>query len=185
MRPPQPSALVCSIFTSSWWTRSDDLSQLVPESGVRRRVAVQDPCHLRHVQQKPPVRPTDVLELFVETVELDDEGMCCGAGGAYSVTHAVDGSNGARTQGRINQTHRLRRRGIGQPRLSDAPSGRRPPGCSPGRAHSRGNPYHPPSYARLVQDELDQVADRLDEIVETTRRSGYERASDGAGGQRQ
>ena len=69
-------------------TRSDDLSRLVPESGVRRRVAVQDPCHLRHVQQNHQC-VHDVLELFVETVELDDEGMCCGAGGAYSVTHAV------------------------------------------------------------------------------------------------
>lgn len=49
------------------------------------RVAVQDPCHLRHVQRvHEPVRT--VLRRFVrECVELDDEGLCCGAGGAYSV----------------------------------------------------------------------------------------------------
>ena len=47
-------------------------------------VAVQDPCHLRHVQRAHlPVR--QVLRPFVDLVELDDEGLCCGAGGAYSV----------------------------------------------------------------------------------------------------
>jgi glycolate oxidase iron-sulfur subunit len=49
-------------------------------------VVVQDPCHLRHVQRAHlPVR--SVLAPYVEVVELDDEGMCCGAGGAYSVQH--------------------------------------------------------------------------------------------------
>jgi glycolate oxidase iron-sulfur subunit len=48
------------------------------------RVAVQDPCHLRHVQRAHlPVRT--VLGRFADVVELDDEGLCCGAGGAYSV----------------------------------------------------------------------------------------------------
>jgi glycolate oxidase iron-sulfur subunit len=46
-------------------------------------VAVQDPCHLRHVQRAHlPVR--EVLAPFVTLVELDDEGLCCGAGGAYA-----------------------------------------------------------------------------------------------------
>ena len=45
---------------------------------------VQDPCHLRHVQGcHGAVR--DVLAPHVPLVELDDEGLCCGAGGAYSV----------------------------------------------------------------------------------------------------
>ncbi len=49
------------------------------------RVAVQDPCHLRHVQ-KAHMAVRSVLKPFVrEIVELDDEGLCCGAGGAYSV----------------------------------------------------------------------------------------------------
>ncbi len=49
-------------------------------------VAIQDPCHLRHVQR---VHETTriVLGPFVRRlVELDDDGLCCGAGGAYSVT---------------------------------------------------------------------------------------------------
>jgi len=57
-----------------------------PSAGVMEQVAVQDPCHLRHVQQcHQAVR--DVLAPYVDVVELDDEGLCCGAGGAYSATH--------------------------------------------------------------------------------------------------
>ncbi|MEZ5228611.1 MAG: heterodisulfide reductase-related iron-sulfur binding cluster, partial [Acidimicrobiales bacterium] len=48
-------------------------------------VAIQDPCHLRHVQKVHGATRT-VLRPFVRTlVELDDDGLCCGAGGAYSV----------------------------------------------------------------------------------------------------
>jgi len=48
------------------------------------RVAVQDPCHLRHVQ-KVHLDTRVVLRPFVrELVELDDDGLCCGAGGAFS-----------------------------------------------------------------------------------------------------
>lgn len=48
-------------------------------------VAVQDPCHLRHVQRVHDSTRT-VLRPFVrELVELNDDGLCCGAGGAYSV----------------------------------------------------------------------------------------------------
>jgi glycolate oxidase iron-sulfur subunit len=47
---------------------------------------VQDPCHLRHVQ-KAHDHVRTVLRPFVEVVELDDEGLCCGAGGAYAAQH--------------------------------------------------------------------------------------------------
>ena len=57
-----------------------------PDANGVSRVAVQDPCHLRHVQQAHlPVRT--VLGRYVEVTELDDEGLCCGAGGAYSQQH--------------------------------------------------------------------------------------------------
>ena len=50
----------------------------------KEKVIVQDPCHLRHVQgAHNSVR--ELLDLFVECVELDDEGLCCGAGGAFSL----------------------------------------------------------------------------------------------------
>lgn len=46
-------------------------------------VIVQDPCHLRHVQRAHlPVRR--VVQQVATVVELDDDGLCCGAGGAYS-----------------------------------------------------------------------------------------------------
>ncbi len=57
---------------------------------ARRRheqpVAIQDPCHLRHVQRAHEHVRT-VLRPYVELVELDDEGLCCGAGGAYATLH--------------------------------------------------------------------------------------------------
>lgn len=60
--------------------RLDGLPELARRDGP---VIVQDPCHLRHVQRAHlPVRA--VLARFAEVVELDDDGLCCGAGGAYS-----------------------------------------------------------------------------------------------------
>ncbi|HWC38272.1 MAG TPA: (Fe-S)-binding protein [Acidimicrobiales bacterium] len=57
---------------------------------ARRRltgpVAVQDPCHLRHVQRAHHHVRT-VLAPYAELVELDDDGLCCGAGGAYAGLH--------------------------------------------------------------------------------------------------
>jgi glycolate oxidase iron-sulfur subunit len=50
---------------------------------ARPVVAVQDPCHLRHVQ-KAHLAVRSVLAPYADVVELDDEGLCCGAGGAYA-----------------------------------------------------------------------------------------------------
>lgn len=47
------------------------------------RVVLQDPCHLRHVQRAHQAVRT-VLAGAVTVVELDDDGLCCGAGGAYA-----------------------------------------------------------------------------------------------------
>jgi glycolate oxidase iron-sulfur subunit len=47
-------------------------------------VIVQDPCHLRHVQ-KAHMAVRTVLAPVADLKELDDDGVCCGAGGAYSV----------------------------------------------------------------------------------------------------
>ncbi len=59
------------------------LDRLPVATGERRVVIVQDPCHLRHVQRThDAVRA--VLRPVANVVELDDEGLCCGAGGAYS-----------------------------------------------------------------------------------------------------
>lgn len=65
---------------------SEFVAPLVDRLQVRHRlgpVTIQDPCHLRHVQRAHlPVRT--VLAAVADIVELDDEGLCCGAGGAYS-----------------------------------------------------------------------------------------------------
>jgi glycolate oxidase iron-sulfur subunit len=49
------------------------------------RVTVQDPCHLRHVQQVHEETRTALAPFVRELVELDDEGLCCGSGGSYSL----------------------------------------------------------------------------------------------------
>lgn len=69
------------VFDVHEWiaTRLDDL----PELRSHGPIIVQDPCHLRHVQgAHQHVR--EVLARFAEVVELDDDGLCCGAGGAYA-----------------------------------------------------------------------------------------------------
>ncbi len=48
-------------------------------------VAVQDPCHLRHVQRVHEATRIVLAPMVRDLVELDDEGLCCGAGGAYSL----------------------------------------------------------------------------------------------------
>jgi glycolate oxidase iron-sulfur subunit len=83
---PEARAFAARVFDVHEWlaTRLGSLPR--PASPSSLRVAVQDPCHLRHVQRAHlPVRA--VLEPFVQVVELDDEGLCCGAGGAYSSLH--------------------------------------------------------------------------------------------------
>jgi len=47
-------------------------------------IIVQDPCHLRHVQ-KSHLAVRSILSPVANLIELDDDGLCCGAGGAYSV----------------------------------------------------------------------------------------------------
>lgn len=70
------------VFDVHEWiaARAGDLPTLTRRS---EPVIVQDPCHLRHVQRAHlPVR--ELLSLVADVVELDDDGLCCGAGGAYS-----------------------------------------------------------------------------------------------------
>lgn len=62
---------------------ADHIDRLPAAVGPRVTLIVQDPCHLRHVQR----RHLDVrraLAPVADVVELDDDGLCCGAGGAYS-----------------------------------------------------------------------------------------------------
>ncbi len=77
-------AFSARVFDIQEWL-ADHVGALPPVDPLPLRVAVQDPCHLRHVQRVHQATRS-VLEPFVaELVELDDDGLCCGAGGAYSV----------------------------------------------------------------------------------------------------
>lgn len=66
--------------------RSDLASALAPVSSYRPTVVIQDPCHHRHVQ-KVHGSTRRVLRDRADVLELADDGLCCGAGGAYSLVH--------------------------------------------------------------------------------------------------
>jgi glycolate oxidase iron-sulfur subunit len=63
---------------------AEHLDRLPPRRHLGLTVAVQDPCHLRHVQRSHRSVRT-VLDGVVDLVELDDEGLCCGAGGSFAL----------------------------------------------------------------------------------------------------
>jgi glycolate oxidase iron-sulfur subunit len=78
-------AFAARVFDVQEWIagRVDDLPPPVPGVG-HPRIAMQDPCHLRHAQRAEGHVRT-VLRPYGELVELTDEGRCCGAGGAFSI----------------------------------------------------------------------------------------------------
>jgi glycolate oxidase iron-sulfur subunit len=64
------------------------VDRLPPAVTTEGRIAVQDPCHLRHVQRCEAAVRT-VLAPYGELVDVPDEGRCCGAGGAYGALQPV------------------------------------------------------------------------------------------------
>ena len=63
-------------------------ARTLPAGGpVRGRIAVQDPCHLRHVQRAHQEVRRVLAPFAPELVELGDDGLCCGAGGSYAAWH--------------------------------------------------------------------------------------------------
>jgi glycolate oxidase iron-sulfur subunit len=83
---PAASEFAARVFDVQEWlaTRMDRLP--AGDGGPAGAVAIQDPCHLRQVQRRHEAVRT-VLAPYAQLVELDDEGLCCGAGGAYSALH--------------------------------------------------------------------------------------------------
>ena len=58
----------------------------LPQSQASRgRIAIQDPCHLRHAQRVTHEPRMILAAAGYEVVETDPNGMCCGAAGIYSV----------------------------------------------------------------------------------------------------
>ncbi len=66
-----------------WLAGRIDLLPAADLTRPRPRIIVQDPCHLRHVQ-RAHLSVRTVMGRYADIVELDDDGLCCGAGGAYS-----------------------------------------------------------------------------------------------------
>ncbi|MEZ5246177.1 MAG: (Fe-S)-binding protein [Acidimicrobiales bacterium] len=83
----EAAAFAARVFDIQEWlaTHVDRLPVVEP---LDLRVAVQDPCHLRQVQRVHGATRTVLAPFVRELVELDDDGLCCGAGGAYSVFEA-------------------------------------------------------------------------------------------------
>ena len=69
-----------------WLAQRVDRLRAPAAGWVRPTVIVQDPCHLRHVQ-RAHLSVRTALAPYADVVELDDDGLCCGAGGAYSALH--------------------------------------------------------------------------------------------------
>ncbi len=81
---PEAHAFSARVFDVAEWLAAS-LDRLPAAAPLDLRVAIQDPCHLRHVQRVHLATRTLLAPYVREIVELDDQGLCCGAGGAYSV----------------------------------------------------------------------------------------------------
>jgi glycolate oxidase iron-sulfur subunit len=79
---PQARAFAARVLDVHEWL-AERLDRLPPAPRRLAPVIVQDPCHLRHVQRNTAAVRA-VLAHVADVVELDDDGLCCGAGGAYS-----------------------------------------------------------------------------------------------------
>ena len=79
---PEAAAFAARIRDFSEWLADRPPPLLQPTA---QTVVIQDPCHLRHVQKVHGAVRT-VLGPAYTLCETADDGLCCGAGGAYSVT---------------------------------------------------------------------------------------------------
>ena len=77
---PEAAAFAGRVRDFSEWLESRGP---LPVRPTGRTVVVQDPCHLRHVQKAAGAVQAVLAPAFA-TVDTDDDGLCCGAGGAYN-----------------------------------------------------------------------------------------------------
>ncbi len=77
---PEAAAFAARVQDFSEWLES---REPLPIRSTGRTVVVQDPCHLRHVQKAAGAVRAVLAPAYV-TVDTDDDGLCCGAGGAYN-----------------------------------------------------------------------------------------------------
>jgi glycolate oxidase iron-sulfur subunit len=77
---PEATAFAARVRDFSEWVESQGALSV---RATGRTVVVQDPCHLRHVQKAAGAVRAVLAPAYV-TVDTDDDGLCCGAGGAYA-----------------------------------------------------------------------------------------------------
>lgn len=82
----EAETFAANVFDIQEWL-ADHVDKLPDVAPLDLVVAIQDPCHLRHVQRVHLATRTVLAPFVKEIVELDDEGLCCGAGGAFSILH--------------------------------------------------------------------------------------------------
>jgi glycolate oxidase iron-sulfur subunit len=79
---PEAAAFSARVQDLGEWLAAP--GRAVPVRRVDETIVVQEPCHLRHVQRAAAATRAVLAEAY-DVRDTDDEGLCCGAGGAYSV----------------------------------------------------------------------------------------------------
>jgi len=64
-------------------SQQDEIAKLLSFQDIN--VIIQDPCHLRHVQ-KSHTEVLELLQLCYPVFTIPDDGLCCGAGGLFSIS---------------------------------------------------------------------------------------------------
>jgi len=125
---------------------------MLPSPGEQNQeaiIAVHDPCHLRHVQRAhQPV--VEVLARYATVVALDDDGLCCGAGGAYA---AMQPELAASIRER--KLEAIRRSGAGIVASAN-------PGCTIHLANAGMTVRHP---LEILDEILEEILDEASEDV--------------------
>ena len=136
--PAGESVAHMTVDVHTFLLRHADRLPPAPTGAVRPVVAIHDPCHLRHAQGRHQA-VHDLLSRYVDAVALDDEGLCCGAGGAYAALHPDEAALIA--QRKVDAVHRSGATIVASANL----------GCTVHLAHAGLTVSHP---VRIIDDLL-------------------------------
>ncbi len=136
---PEAEAFSARVRDFSEWLATQEP---LPVRATGRVVVVQDPCHLRHVQ-KAQQHVRTVLRGAYDLRDTDDDGLCCGAGGAYNALQPE-----LATEIRARKVDALRTAAGGAPLLVASAN----PGCAIHLAAAGLTVAHP---AELIADVLE------------------------------
>ena len=136
---PAASAFSARVLDFSEWLAAQPPLAL---RDTRREVVVQDPCHLRHVQKAHGAVRT-VLAPAYRLRETADDGLCCGAGGAYAALEPE-----LSTDIRLRKVEAIRRAAEGADPIVVSAN----PGCAMHLGAAGLNVRHP---AELLADALE------------------------------